>query len=51
MNGSTNIYKIAYNPIHNKGRPNYLFGSKNSSTGLDEPAKPKCTRLEIGKPC
>jgi transposase len=32
-------------------RPNYLSRSKNSSTGLDEPVKPKFTRLEIGKPC
>ena len=51
VNGATNIYKIAYNAINNKGRPNYLSRSKNSSTGLDEPVKPKFTRLEIGKPC
>jgi transposase-like protein len=44
-------YKIAYNAINNKGRPNYLSRSKNSSTGLDEPVKSKFTRLEIGKPC
>ena len=25
--------------------------SNNSSTGLDEPVKPKFTRFEIGKPC
>ena len=47
----TNIYKIAYNAINNKGRPNYLYRSKNSSTGLDEPVKPKFTRFEISKPC
>ena len=51
VNGATNIYKIAYNAINNKGRPNYLSRSKNSSTGFDEPVKPKFTRLEIGKPC
>jgi hypothetical protein len=48
---ATNIYKIAYNAINNKGRPNYLSISKNSSTGLDEPVKPKFIRLKIGKPC
>jgi len=36
--------------INNKGRPNYLSRSKNSSTGLDEPVKSKFTCLEIGKP-
>ena len=51
VNGSTNIYKIAYNAINNKERPNYLSRSKNTSTGLDEPVKPKFTCLEIGKPC
>ena len=48
MNGATNIYKITYNAINNKGIPNYLSRSKNLSTGLDEPVKPKFTRLEIG---
>jgi hypothetical protein len=51
VNGATNIYKIAYNGINKKERPIYLSRSKNSSTGLDEPVKPKFTRLEIGKPC
>ena len=51
VNGATNIYKIAYNAINNKGRPNYLSRIKNSSTGLDEPVKPKFTRFEISKPC
>jgi len=41
VNGATNIYKIAYDVINNKGRPNYLSRSKKSSTGLDEPVKPK----------
>jgi hypothetical protein len=26
VNGVTNIYKIAYNAINNKDRPNYLSG-------------------------
>jgi len=51
VNGATNIYKIAYNAINNKTRPNYLSRSKNTSTGLDEPVKSKFTCLEIGKPC
>jgi len=51
VNGATNIYKIAYNAINKKERPIYLSRSKNTSTGLDEPVKPKFTRLEIGKPC
>jgi hypothetical protein len=34
----------------NKERPTYLSRSKNTSTGLDEPVKPKLTCLEIGKP-
>jgi hypothetical protein len=52
VNGATNIYKIAYNAINNKERPNYLSRSKNLSTGLDEPVKPKFTRssLREGKP-
>jgi len=51
VNGATNIYKIAYNAINNKERPNYLSRSKNLSTGLDEPVKPKFTRSVKGKPC
>jgi len=45
------ILYIKYNVRHNKGRPNYLSKSNNSSTGLDEPEKPKLTPLKIGKPC
>ena len=51
IGGATNIYKIAYNAINNKERPNYLSRSKNTSTGLDEPVKPKFTRSVKGKPC
>ena len=51
VNGATNIYKIAYNAINNKERPNYLSKSNNTSTGLDEPVKPKFTRYVKGKPC
>ena len=51
VNGATNIYKIAYDAINNKERPNYLSRSKNLSTGLDEPVKPKFTRSVKGKPC
>mgnify|MGYP000034509112 CR=1 FL=1 len=50
VNGATNIYKIAYNAINNKKRPNYLSRSKNLSTGLDEPVKPKFTRSAKSKP-
>jgi len=50
VNGATNIYKIAYNAINNEERPNYLSRSKNLSTGLDEPVKPKFTRSGKGKP-
>jgi hypothetical protein len=49
VNGATNIYKIAYNAINNKERPNYLSRSKNTSTGLDEPVKPKFTRCVKGQ--
>ncbi len=45
-----NIYKIAYNVINNKERPNYLSRSKSLSTGLDEPVKSKFTRSVKGKP-
>jgi len=51
VNGSTNIYKIAYNAINNKERPNYLSRSKNLSGSLDELPKPKFTRSVKGKPC
>jgi len=52
VNGATNIYKIAYNVINNKERPNYLSRSKNLSGSLDELPKPKFTRssLREGKP-
>ena len=50
VNGSTNIYKIAYNAINNKERPNYLSRSKNLSGSLDELPKPKFTRSAKGKP-
>jgi hypothetical protein len=30
VNGATNIYKIAYNTINNKERPNYLSRNNNS---------------------
>jgi hypothetical protein len=51
VNGATNIYKIAYNAINNKERPNYLSRRNNLSTGLDEPVKPKFTCSVKGKPC
>jgi hypothetical protein len=52
VNGATNIYKIAYNAINNKERPNYLSRSKNNSGFLEEFPKPKFTRssLREGKP-
>ena len=50
VNGSTNIYKIAYNAINNKERPNYLSRRKNLSGNLDELPKPKFTRSVKGKP-
>ena len=50
VNGATNIYKIAYNAINNKERPNYLSRSKNLSGSLDELPKPKFTRSAKGKP-
>ena len=50
VNGSTNIYKIAYNAINNKERPNYLSRSNNLSGSLDEVPKPKFTRYVKGKP-
>jgi hypothetical protein len=48
--GATNIYKIAYNAINNKDRPNYLSRSNNLSGFLEEFPKSKFTCLEIGKP-
>ena len=51
VNGATNIYKIAYNVINNKERPNYLSRSKNLSGSLDELPKPKFTRSAKSKPC
>ena len=50
INGATNIYKIAYNAINNKERPNYLSRSKNNSGFLEEFPKPKFTRSVKGKP-
>ena len=50
VNGATNIYKIAYNAINNKERPNYLSRSKNNSGFLEEFPKPKFTRSGKGKP-
>ena len=38
-NGATNIYKIAYNSIHNMNRPSYLC--RNSSGVLDDITKTK----------
>jgi hypothetical protein len=50
VNGATNIYKIAYNAINNKERPNYLSRSNKSSGSLDELPKPKFTRSVKSKP-
>ena len=50
VNGATNIYKIAYNAINNKERPNYLSRSKNLSGSLDELPKSKFTRSVKSKP-
>jgi len=50
VNGATNIYKIAYNAINNKERPNYLSRSNNLSGSLDELPKPKFTRSVKDKP-
>ena len=35
VNGATNIYRIAYNAINNKERPNYLSRSNNLSGVLE----------------
>ena len=61
-NSSRNIYKIAYNAIHQKERPIYLDRSKviSGTTSVDrlqchssseESAQPQFTRSETGKPC
>ena len=50
VNGATNIYKIAYNAINNKAKPNYLSRSNNLSGSLDELPKPKFTRSAKSKP-
>jgi hypothetical protein len=50
VNGATNIYKIAYNAINNKERPNYLSRSNKFSGFLEEFPKPKFTRSVKGKP-
>jgi hypothetical protein len=50
VNGATNIFKIAYNAINNKERPNYLSRSNKSSGSLDELPKPKFTHSAKGKP-
>jgi len=42
-NRETNIYKIAYNAINNKERPNYLSRSNNLSGVLEEFPKSKFT--------
>jgi hypothetical protein len=34
VNGATNIYKIAYNAINNKARPNYLSRSITTPQGF-----------------
>ena len=39
------------NAINNKEIPNYLSRSKTTSTGLNEPVKPKFTRSVKGKHC
>ena len=51
VNGATNIYKIAYNAINNKERPNYLSRSNNSSGFLEEFPKSKFTLSVMSKPC
>ena len=48
-NGATNIYKIAYNSVHNLNRPSYLC--RNLSGVLDDTSNPKFTRPETGKLC
>ena len=47
-NGAKNIYKIAFNYIHKKDRPNYLCRS-NKSGVLHDTSKSKFTRLETVK--
>ncbi len=50
VNGATNIYRIAYNAINNKKRPDYLCRSNNFSGNLEEFSNPKFTCSEMGKP-
>ena len=50
VNGATNIYKIDYNAINNKERPNYLSRTNNLSGFLEEFPKSKFTCIEIDKP-
>ncbi len=50
VNGATNIYRIAYNAINNKERPDYLCRSNNFSGNLEEFSNPKFTCSEMGKP-
>jgi hypothetical protein len=50
MTHKSEDYKISYNAINIKERLNYLSRSKNLSTGLDEPVKPKFIRSVKGKP-
>ena len=50
-NGATNIYKIAFNAVNKKDRPDYLKRTTNKSSVLDDTLKSKFTRPETGKPC
>ncbi len=50
VNGATNIYRIAYNAINNKERPDYLCRSNNFSGNLEEFSNPKFTCSEMSKP-
>ena len=50
VNGSTNIYKIVYNIINGKKRPNYLCRN-NLSDSLEGLSYPKFTQSEMAKPC
>ena len=47
---STNIYKIVYNIINGKKRPNYLCRN-NLSDSLEGLSYPKFTQSEMAKPC
>ena len=48
MTHKSEDYKISAVKYYLKNKDNIR---KNSSTGLDEPVKPKFTRFEISKPC